>query len=86
MARYRYHASIPGQPRSRVERTRKSMCQLCIISDAMKLRRKISQAWQVPLNDVIYTVEVLAGAPGQWEIKWTEKMSQDPLIERHGHG
>lgn len=86
MARYRIRAYLHDKPEIEQKRNQKSQCQLCAFQKGYKIAMAMAEAYQLPMSRIGYTVEILVGAPGQWEIVWHDRMHDQWIVANHGHG
>lgn len=85
MARYRIRVWLKDTPRIEAKATRKSACKLCVIGRAKTVAADMANIHKINHSAIGWTVEVLVGAPGQWEIIWNHDMNDGGLALRHGH-
>jgi hypothetical protein len=85
MARYRIRVWLKDNPRIEAKATRKSACKLCIIGRAQTIAKDMASIRHIDYTAIGWTVEVLTGAPGEWDIIWHQGKNDGGLALRHGH-
>jgi hypothetical protein len=76
---------LTANPKIEAKRTRKSDCKLCIIGRAITIATDMAKVRRIDYTEIGWTVEVLTGAPGEWDIIWHHQKDDGGLALRHGH-